>query len=74
MPLKPKFHLKTFCQKGPFFFKTLGDLGEFRLDSVPWVLWRFVWFLLFAFLVQPSFKTSLSKKKKKKVVISLILI
>ena len=34
MPLKPKFHLKTFCQKGPFFCKTLGDLDEFRPDSV----------------------------------------
>lgn len=72
MPLKPKFHLKTFCQKGPFFCKTLGDLDEFRPDSVPWVLRRFVWFLLFAFSGQPSFKSSLSKRKK--VVISLILI
>lgn len=47
---------------------TLGDLNSVRPDSGPWLLFKFVWVLLFV-LMQPVFKSSLSKKKK---VVSLI--
>lgn len=71
MPLKPKFHLKTFCQKGPFFCKTLGDLDEFRPVSLGYCGGLCGFYCL---LFWGSLALNLHFQKEKKVVISLILI